>query len=198
CRAPEGQLVVLADYLHHVADLLGERGGGHEHPVGVGAALPAGGHGANHRHLVIAVPEEALHARLALTPSHEGPVGLVTEEQPQSSQEQGLAGPGLAGDHVETRSEVQGGVGDDTQVDDPQVMEHQPSRNLSRTTPVKPPGRSETNLRVRSPASMVRRSPSRNSPRLSLSTFTRTVRSDTTSISITVSSGSTRARSNKE
>ncbi len=124
-RAGEAQLVVLADDLDQSGRGLLEGGGRRHRRVEVRPAPALPGEAASGHHLLAVLPEEPPLGRglVAERPDH-ARRGALTEEQPERTQQQGLAGPGLAGDHGQPGSGLQTGVFEHPEVADEQLVEH--------------------------------------------------------------------------
>ena len=144
-RAEQPQLVGLAVYGDDGRAHLGEHPGRDGPPAHVRPRPALGGHGAAEQHGAVVVdlaaglldagldhrrrrpgqPQPALHDR----PSGVGPdptaVGPAAEEQAEAGDHHRLTGAGLARDHGEAGPEGKGGVGDDAETGDAELVQHE-------------------------------------------------------------------------
>jgi hypothetical protein len=118
-------LAVLAGVQHQPGPqfphrLLGGEPVVQEHPAaaGLGRQLAA------QHHVAVVQGEQGLHAGRVRARAHHVPLQALAGEEVQGAQDEALARPGLAGEHVEPRAELQAHVLDQGQVADAQVFQH--------------------------------------------------------------------------
>ena len=127
-RFAQRLVIVLTDDLDHGPDTVAQDTGGNRRTVEVGPAAAAPEHLAGDRHLVVTPEETSFHGRLVpFWPDQVGACGLPAEEAKGTEQER-LAGTGLAGHHHQTRPRLQAAGGDDPQVVDGELVEHVTAR----------------------------------------------------------------------
>jgi hypothetical protein len=115
-------------------------GGAAQQSVHAGPRPAAARQLAGHRKFLVDALEERLHQRAGGSGPHELVAAPLPHQKTDGLGEQALAGPGLAGDDIEPRRELQPGGGDEHQVVDAQLSEHHGGRRASprrsgRTTP---------------------------------------------------------------
>ncbi len=122
---------VLAVEVDHPAADLGQLGHRGQPSVDVGPRPSCPGDHPGQHHLLVAGHEASLDPGLVRPRTHQHRVGPLPHQQLDGLHHQRLAGAGLAGEGRHARLENQGEVGDDAQVADVQLDQHQRSVTLN-------------------------------------------------------------------
>lgn len=125
-RCGQRQLGPLGVDLQQARRGFGQLTGGDQRPVAIGAAAALSGYDTTqHQLLAVGGDEAALHDRLIGTGPHDRRIGPGARQQLEGAQQQGLAGAGLARQGGHVTAQVQAGLGDDAQVGDCQLVQHE-------------------------------------------------------------------------